>query len=213
MTREEAAKILEKQFDKYQNKDKSDYEKDLTLVREILENTKYLKKKYPRFTLEEIPDVISIVSESEIKVDELRYYQYAYELTPVRGGFSIYISHGYNLGCPTTKYKFDETKWYARFSCNGCGRLNIINDSKIAYQGEPDAVWKEFINKIKSYSPLDYDDMNSEYIFTLQDGYRLFKDFPNLLEEVRTKMQSAVKAYKIQQLQSEIDRLKGGCNQ
>ena len=44
MTREEAAKILEKQFDKYQNKDKSDYEKDLTLVSEILENTKYLKK-------------------------------------------------------------------------------------------------------------------------------------------------------------------------
>ena len=187
----------------------TDYEKDLKLAQDSIESIKYLERKYPHFRLQEIPDVLSIVSESTIKVGELRYYQYAYELTPVRGGFSIYISHGYNLGCPTTKYKFNETKWYARFSCNGCGRLNIINDSKIAYQGEPDAVWKEFINKIKSYSPLDYDDMNSEYIFTLQDGYRLFKDFPNLLEEVRTKMQSAVKAYRIQQLQSEIDRLKG----
>lgn len=183
------------------------YEKDLTLVHKILENTKYLKKKYPQFTLEEIPDVISIVSESEIKVDELRYYQYAYELIPVRGGFSIYISNGYKLGCPTTKYKFDKTRWYARFSCNGCGRLNFINDSTIAYHGEPDAVWNEFIDKIKSYSPLDYDDMNNEYIFTLQDGYRLFKDFNILFKETQAKMQSAVKFYKIKQLQSEIDKL------
>ena len=44
MTREEETKILEKQFDKYQNKDKLDYENDLTLLQEILKNTKYLKK-------------------------------------------------------------------------------------------------------------------------------------------------------------------------
>lgn len=192
----------------------TDYEKDLSLSKNTIENIKYLKHKYPRFTLETLPDILSIVSETDIKIEELNVvYGSLCEFAPVRGGFSIYISHGYNLGCPTTKYKFDETKWYARFSCNGCGRLNIINDSTIAYRGEPDAVWNEFLDKIKSYSPLDYDDMSSEYIFTLQDGYRLFKDFPNLLEEVRTKMQSAVKAYKIQQLQSEIDRLKGGCNQ
>ena len=54
--------------------------------------------------------------------------------------------------------------------------------------------------------------MNNEYIFTLQGGYRLFKDFPILLDEVHAKMQSAVKSYKIQQLKSEIDRLTGGGN-
>ena len=87
----------------------TDYEKDLKLAQDTIESIKYLERKYPHFRLQEIPDVLSIVSESTIKVGELRYYQYAYELTPVRGGFSIYISHGYNLGCPTTKYKFNET--------------------------------------------------------------------------------------------------------
>lgn len=187
----------------------TDYEKDLSLSKNTIENIKYLKHKYPRFTLETLPDILSIVSETDIKIEELNVvYGSLCEFAPVGGGFGIYISHGYSLGCPTTKYKFDETKWYARFSCNGCGRLNIINDSTIAYRGEPDAVWNEFLDKIKSYSPLDYDDMNNEYIFTLQDGYRLFKDFPTLLKDVRTKMQSAVKAYKIQQLQSQLDKLK-----
>ena len=196
-----------------QNEMTAELKKDLRTVYSVLKKEMYLSEKYPRFRVENLTDVLSIAIKLGIPVEEIcstGMYGKSYELTQSRGGFTFYISRGgYDLDIKTTHYKFKQNQWYIRFSCNGCGRLNIINDSNIAYQGEPDAVWNEFIDEIVSYSPLDYDDINGEYIFNAENGYKLAKDFSELYKNTCTKMKEAVKEYKIKKLQDEINKLKG----
>ena len=40
-----------------------------------------------------------------------------------------------------------------------------------------DIIWKEFKDTLLSYNPLDWDDMNFNYVYSEEDGVRLYKDF------------------------------------
>ena len=62
---------------------------------------------------------------------------------------------------------------------------------------------------IRSYNPIDWDNLNNEYVFSVRNGYRLYQDFKAKYDETREQMDNAVAKYKIEKLQAEIRRLNG----
>ena len=62
---------------------------------------------------------------------------------------------------------------------------------------------------IRSYNPIDWDNLNNEYVFSVRNGYRLYQDFKAKYDETREQMDNAVAKYKIEKLQAEIIRLNG----
>ena len=62
---------------------------------------------------------------------------------------------------------------------------------------------------IRSYNPIDWDNLNNEYVFSVRSGYRLYQDFKAKYDETREQMDNAVAKYKIEKLQAEIRRLSG----
>ena len=62
---------------------------------------------------------------------------------------------------------------------------------------------------IRSYNPIDWDNLNNEYVFSVRNGYRLYRDFKAKYDETREQMDNAVAKYKIEKLQAEIRRLNG----
>ena len=62
---------------------------------------------------------------------------------------------------------------------------------------------------IRSYNPIDWDNLNNEYVFSVRNGYRLYQDFKAKYDETREQMDNAVAKYKIEKLQAEIRRLSG----
>ena len=68
-------------------------------------------------------------------------------------------------------------------------------------------MYQEFLEKLISYSPLDYDRLNGEYLFTVENGYRLYKDFKEIYETTKTAINNELKNFKIKQLKAELEKL------
>jgi hypothetical protein len=183
---------------------------DSILVRETLNNIQTLKKKYPKFTLEQLPDALEINEKYGIPIDEIRYYG-EYELVWKYSSFRFLVCHKYDLTNKETFYKFDTSKWYIRLTFGRCGRFNFVTDSRCLsdslYYEKTNELYQAFLEKLISYSPLDYDRLNGEYLFTVENGYRLYKDFKEIYETTKTAINNELKNFKIKQLKAELEKL------
>lgn len=181
---------------------------DLVVVQETLANMRMLKKKYPDFTCEQLCDVLTINEKYGIPIEDI-YVCYGYKMKVKYGSFDFVICHGYNLTNSKTHYKQNKNDWYIRFSSGGIGRFNFIQDwgGGSLFSDEVNDLYDKFIEKIKGYNPVDYDSLNAEYLFTVEDGYRLYKDFEKIFEETRSLINNELKNIKIKQLKSELENL------
>ena len=178
---------------------------DLILVRETLNNIQTLKKKYPKFTIERLVDALEISEKYGIPLDEIRDYC-GFELVDKYRDFKFYFCHGDKLLNKETFYKFDTSKWYIRLTFGGCGRFNFVTDPRCLYE-KTNELYQAFLEKLISYSPLDYDRLNGEYLFTVENGYRLYKDFKEIYETTKTAINNELKNFKIKQLKAELEKL------
>lgn len=183
---------------------------DLALVRETLNNIQTLKKKYPKFTIERLLDALDISEKYGIPLDEIRDYC-GFELVDKYRDFKFLFCHGYTLSNRETFYKFDASKWYLRLTFGGSGRFNFIMDTRCLsdrlYCDKANELYQAFLEKLLSYSPLDYDRFNGEYLFTVENGYRLYKDFKEIYETTKTSINNELKNFKIKQLKAELEKL------
>ena len=183
---------------------------DLILVRETLNNIQTLKKKYPKFTIERLVDALEISEKYGIPLDEIRDYC-GFELVDKYRDFKFYFCHGDKLLNRETFYKFDTSKWYIRLTFGGCGIFNFVADARCLsdslYYEKTNELYQEVLEKLISYSPLDYDRLNGEYLFTVEDGYRLYKDFKEIYETTKTAINNELKNFKIKQLKAELEKL------
>ena len=85
-----------------------------------------------------------------------------------------------------------------------CGRLAFVSDE---YWYTIDDEWKELMQTLLSYDPLDWDELNSTFIFDLENGKRLIEDYPQIHKEFLDKCHVKIKAYQIQQKRKELERL------
>ena len=85
--------------------------------------------------------------------------------------------------------------------------MNLCASSAYAYKAEAEAVWVDFLKRIQEYSPIDWDSVNHDYIFSIENGYQLYKDFGNIYKQAVNDMRRAIAAYKKAELEAEIKRL------
>ena len=188
----------------------TEYEKDLEIAKKVMADGEMLYKKYKYYrNVSDIVEVLSIAVECDIPIKSLYKDGYSVRLNPSYAYFDFYFCHEYRLTNKSTGAKFDKSQWYIHFTCGGCGILNLCNDSQIAYKEEPQQIWKNFLEWIRSYNPIDWDNLNNEYVFSVRNGYRLYQDFKAKYDETREQMDNAVAKYKIEKLQAEIRRLNG----
>ena len=193
----------------------SEYSEDIKRAIETKENIELLRKKYPRFYAHDISrlvDVLEIADQYAIPIDNMWLTSYnTILLSGKTGRFEFIIRHSYQFSNRATDYKIDENNWYVHLSFGGCGRLNLVNNAnannQYLYFGEFQKAWEEFIETIESYNPVQYDDINNEYFFTVQDGYKLFCEFPDILEKTKNKFNKLNEKHEIAELKEKLRKL------
>ena len=90
-----------------------------------------------------------------------------------------------------------------------CGRLAFVADK---YWSSVDEEWEEFMDVLKSYSPIDYDSLNNTYIFDLENGKRLIADYEQIKNDFIEKANKKIKETDIKQKKKELERLQSELN-
>lgn len=189
---------------------KEDNMEDLELARETLKNAKYLKSKYPQWRIEELADILGISKMYGIPLKEFCSYSRGYFLNGGHG-FNFEILKNPLLTNSETHYKPSDSVWHMRVDNGGCGRLNFCGsyDSHLLYDGKANDVWNRFNDTILAYHPHDYDCINKVYIFSVQNGYELYKDFDEIYTSTKTEFEECIKEYRVRELEEKLAKLKG----
>lgn len=185
----------------------SEYKKDLEIIHQLNAQSAAIRHKYNNFSLETLMDLLPILMQSDISIYEVDVDMYGFVLKLNCAYFNFHIINKYKLENPINNVIFDDDKWYIMFDCGGCGRLNF-DDSNFIYKPQCEEIWQYFLERIKYYKPLNWDTLNREYIFTLEDGYKFYKDFESIYGIFKNRMKEAVYKYKIQELENALDILR-----
>ena len=116
----------------------------------------------------------------------------------------IKVGKKYHLTNRTTGYEFNGKDNIVIWS-ESCGRLAFVNDN---YYHTVDDEWKEFIDTIKSYEPLDYDEINNDFVFDIEHGKRLIKDYDGIVRVFMNKAKKKIEDAKMEKKRAEFERLK-----
>lgn len=149
--------------------------------------------------------------------EHLLLYEYANELgMELKGTYYPRIEHGrfkinsqisvskqYSLSNSTTKYKHNGQDSIVRWE-EYCGRLAFVSDR---YWEAIEEEWNEFMDVLKSYEPLDYDELNSVYIYDIPHGKRLIDDYEDIVATFKSKVEKKVKEYRKQELKNMLKEL------
>lgn len=181
---------------------------DLELARNVLADTQSLYEKYCTTNVSRIIDLLTVAVECDMPVEELEVFECVIELSRVSPFFHFIFVQNPLLTHRTTYRTCEPTKWYIVFSYGEEGALNISPDSNIARQISVQQIWREFVQWVKSYNPIDWDGRNGRYIFSIEDGYKLHQDFHKRYHDVLLQVERVVAQCKITELQAKIDELK-----
>lgn len=183
---------------------------DLELARETLENTKYLKSKYPRWRIEELADILEISEMYGIPIKEFYSHSYGYFLNGGHG-FGFKILKKPLISNSVTYYKPSDDVWYMLVNTGGCGRLNFRGDynANLMYGGKANDIWERFVTTILSYHPCGADRINNEYVFSVEAGYILYRDFDKIYTDTKAAFEECVKEYRVRELEEKLAKLKG----
>lgn len=134
------------------------------------------------------------------------------------GAYAIGYSKGYAefIVCKNRKirgeYKPVPDEWEVLFTLGGCGRLNFAKSSypdTLLYSDEVAAAFDKCLRRIEEYEPLAADRVNNEYLFSVENGYRLYKDYPVIYEETKKEIENLCISYEIQKLEGRLKQLRG----
>lgn len=116
----------------------------------------------------------------------------------------IKVGHTYGLTNSYTKYEHNGKDkiviWH-----ESSGRLAFVNSE---YWWNISDEWKEFMDILKSYNPLDFDEMNNEYIYDLENGKKLINDYNKLVENLQEKVNKKIKKVEFEKKKRQLELLK-----
>ena len=116
----------------------------------------------------------------------------------------IRLANRWHLTNRTTKYDFDNYQGKAIVWNESTGRLAFVD---IDFYEDIEDEWKEFKNVLKSYNPLDYDEINDNYIYDLENGKRLIVDYEKIVQDFMTKANEKIKKVKLDRKRKKLERL------
>lgn len=186
-------------------------EKHLAMAKRIVKDKNTLNKEYKGQTPEEVVELLSAAIECDIPPEEM--YVNDWRMIGLKchyNSFCFDVVHKYRLTNKTTHQTLDDSKWYIHLGFGGVGRLNLCAGSTYAYKAEAEDVWVDFLKRIQEYNPIDWDSINYDYIFSVENGYKLYKDFGNIYKQAVNDMRRAIAVYKKAELEAEIKRLEEG---
>ena len=85
-----------------------------------------------------------------------------------------------------------------------CGRLAFVNRE---YWYDIDHEWKDLMSILKSYNPLDYDEINNNYIYNIEHGKKLINDYDRIIKDFMQKVNSKIKKVQLANKRRELERL------
>lgn len=110
----------------------------------------------------------------------------------------------YQLTNSTTKYEQNGKDTLIVWS-ESCGRLAFV-DEKYWYNIEDE--WNEFMNIFKSYNPVDYDEINNNYIYNVENGKKLIKDYDMIINDFKEKISKKINDVKLREKKEQLEKLK-----
>lgn len=183
-------------------------EKHLSIAKRIVKDTKVLTKEYSGQTPQQVVELLSAAIECDIPPEEMSVDGWCMiRLKRHYCSFCFDVVHKYRLTNKTTHETLNDSNWYIHFGCGGCGRLNLCASSAYAYKAETEDVWVNFLKRIQEYNPIDWDSVNNDYIFSVENGYKLYKDFGDIYKQAINAMRRTIAIYKKAELEAEIERL------
>ena len=108
----------------------------------------------------------------------------------------------YYITNSATKYKPDPDAYYVHWDNGNIGQLQFVQEH-IFYDG-----YNEFLEKLRSYNPVDWDPLNDHIIYDIENGKRVMADYKDIVKETRQKAREVAKQYRIKQLEAEMAKLK-----
>lgn len=184
----------------------------LELLQQALDNIKQVNKSDDNIniTTDNLEYTIKRLSISEAYDIPLKQIYSSYGEHGVMlcsNGLDFIVSSNPDIANSVNHFELDKEKEYIQLSNGNIGRL-MFRGMKIDYYGETNDIWEEFKNELISYNSVDYDDMNFNYIYTMEDGIRLYKDFDKIFTKYQKKFDETIKDIKIKSLEQQIERLK-----
>jgi hypothetical protein len=116
----------------------------------------------------------------------------------------IKIGKKYHLTNSTTQYKQNGEDSIV-ICAESCGRLAFVSDK---YWWDIENEWRDFMNVLKSYEPLDYDELNNNYIYDIEHGKKLIRDYDKIVKDFMDKVNKKIKEVEIENKKREIERLR-----
>ena len=148
---------------------------------------------------------------------KLKLYQYADELgLKLNGSYYPRICGNYCLINSQIKAgkKYHLTNSKTNYEPNGkdtiiiwvepVGRTGFVGNE---YWWDIEDEWKEFMNVLKSYNPVDYDETNDIYIYDLKNGKRLIEDYEKIVDGFMKKANKKIKQVELEKKKKQLELL------
>lgn len=96
----------------------------------------------------------------------------------------------YYLTSSTTNYEQNNEDTLVVWK-ESCGRYMLVgrNEHWCLIEDE----WNELISILKSYNPLDYDELNNVYVYDVENGKKLINDYDEIIKGIKDKVDKKIK--------------------
>ena len=115
----------------------------------------------------------------------------------------IKVGKKYHLTNSTTNYEQNGNDSIVIWS-ESCGRLAFVNSE---YWWTIADEWEDFMNVLMSYNPLDYDKINNNYIYDLENGKRLINDYNEIVKDFQKKADKKIKEAELEKKKKQLEQL------
>lgn len=105
-----------------------------------------------------------------------------------------------------TNYDFNKNEGdYIRLDNGNIGRLMFVKSSDWDIVGD---IWNKFNKILLSYNPVDWDMINFDYVYNMENGLKLHNDFAEIYDSINNEMQPIIKQKEIKELEDKLKQLK-----
>lgn len=115
----------------------------------------------------------------------------------------IRVCKRYSLTNSATYYKHNNEDSIVVWS-ESRGRLAFVGSN---YWWDIADEWEEFMNILKSYNPLGYDEINNNFVFDIENGKRLINNYKNIIDDLQKKINKKVKMVQLEEKKKELEKL------
>ena len=115
----------------------------------------------------------------------------------------IKVGKGCVLTNSTTKYEQNGKDSLVIWS-ESTGRFAFVSGG---YYDDIIDEWEEFMDVLKSYNPLDYDELNNKYIYDIENGKKLINDYKDIVNDLEKKINKKIKMVQLEKKKKELERL------